>query len=201
MTCSGAITSSIIALIPGNYGSTVGITDFTGAMHEIGTYPTSLIVTTTTATARNADAVSATVPAVPSKWCIAVTAKPLHAWNTDTEFLWSLGLGTGGSPNTAAMTQTIFTVTDAAPVQKYVAYTAPAAASPRMVACSTSGTLNVWADTVLKTGSITGAGSGVMTAPATTLYLGAPAGAANYIWAGYLKSIRICKASKAKECP
>jgi hypothetical protein len=71
-TCSGAITTPGFNVLPGNHGTATGTTRFSGAQLEVGTYPTSLIVTTTTATARNADVVTFTAPTGTTFWSYAL---------------------------------------------------------------------------------------------------------------------------------
>ena len=203
--CSGAITSSIVALVPGNYGSTIGITDFTGVQHEIGVFPTSLVVTTTTAATRNADAVSATVPAVPTKWCIAVTGKPGDKINWDvgtpTAVIWSLGSGANSSQVYPYYSGGIFfRVTDAASGTRDLKTVGLiSAGSHRMVACDTAGSMTFALDGTL-VGSVTGAGTGVLTTPQTTLTLGGYPDAL-YGLSGFVKDVKICNAPKgAKDC-
>lgn len=199
VTCSGAITSSIVALVPGNYGSTIGITDFTGVQHEIGAYPTSNIVTTTTAVARNADIVSATIPSVPSKWCIAATGMPGErtAWGSFAAYrIWATG-GTGA--NSSYIDSGGMTVIDAAGASRVAGYTFPTSGSVRLIGCSTAGVLSLSA-TAGTVGALSGAGTGILGTPGTTLFLGNNV-IGNRSISGFLKSIKVCKASKQKECP
>ena len=209
--CSGAITQSIIALVPGNYGSTVGITDFSGAQAESSAvtqlYSTSLVPTTTTALARNADSITATVPSITSaKWCIAASAS-VSLGTTWADMggsgsrIWSLG--TQAAANTQMLTPNIFDGYDGAgtPVRKYWNFTASAATGTipiRYIACSTGPA--VYLDGVAATLTPGGTGVPTFTPTATTLAIGARTTGAN-AWSGFLKDIKLCdKATKAKDC-
>ena len=208
VTCSGAITSSIVALVPGNYGSTIGITDFSAVMHEIGTYPTSHVVTTTTAMARNADAVTATVPAVPTKWCVAVTAAPGSgtAWTIypNLSYLWTLGvLSTANSVGIGflASSRTFLDHYSASPTaEKYIASGAtPSAGAHRFIGCSTSGVLSLKVDANAYS-TASGTGTGLFTTAPTTLSF-SPLFSTTQI-ASLLKNVRVCNAPNgAKDCP
>jgi hypothetical protein len=202
-TCTSAATATNLNLYPGEQGVATGTTRFSGAQIEVGTYPTSLIVTTTTATARNADQISATVPAVPAKWCVAVTAMPEEgrAWSIAGQIfrMWSLATGADGA-NTALADDTVFPyVLDASSGVRQVAYTAPSSAAHRMIGCSTSGALSLSIDGAL-TGTASGAGAGILTTPQTTLHFGKVGNSTSYNWAGYLKNLKICSAKNPKEC-
>ena len=87
VVCSGALTGAptvALILFPGQRGVATGTTRFAAPQYEdAAAYGSSFIATAGTSTLRAADQVSATVPAVPSKWCVAVTAKPEEgrAWD------------------------------------------------------------------------------------------------------------------------
>ena len=208
VTCSGAITSSIVALVPGNYGSTIGITDFTGVQHEIGTFPTSLVVTTTTAATRNADQVSAAVPFNVSPWCIAETVN-FHAVNNASFF--AAPYDTNGA-NRAFLTssggQMYAIIGDAAAGLKY-----PSAANPswtsgvskRLTTCFGLATVpSLRVDGVLISSGTNGTGTGMWGTPATTLYFGSSTSNATQL-GGYLKNVKVCSgktpAQALKVCP
>ena len=200
VTCSGAITSSIVALVPGNYGSTIGITDFTGVQHEIATAeqgPSSHIVTTTTAATRNVDAISATIPSVTGlNWCLAATAtRGVNAWG-GTNRLWSLG--TSGANTASLDLASTLTVTDAAAAAKTVATgSTPSTASHRLIACDKSGSLALSLDgTITSPGA--GAGTGILGMAPTAFYFGAAS--ASLHGGVYLKSVKLCRATKPSEC-
>jgi hypothetical protein len=208
VTCSGAITSSIIALIPGNYGSTVGITDFTGAQHEIGTYPTSHIVTTTTATARNVDQISATIPSIADKWCLAGTWMPENgqSWVSSSQDMWTMTNMQNASNfayfNHLSTTIWIVILNGATQARYPSASTTGMTdgTSYRLVSCFKDGS----APALYRSGSLISSGStgtgGMWTTPRTTVYLGGSSSSA-YPFGGYLKNIKICSAKSAKECP
>jgi hypothetical protein len=194
--CPGAITNPTIALLPGIRGTSAGTMRFGGAQLEVGTYPTSLIVTTSTATARNADAVSATVPAVPAKWCVAVTALPEEgaAWATLSAFrFW--GLGTAGGNNAAFANATLFRVEDGTSADKDLATTLPATGSIRPIWCDTSGTLSVAGITQ---GSASGAGTGLFATAPTTLYIGQRSSGTEQ-FSGFLKNLKLWSAKSTRE--
>jgi hypothetical protein len=180
---------------------------FSGAQLEVGTYPTSLIVTTSTATARNADQVSATVPAVPGdatgKWCVAVTATPENgrAWQADgagANVAWGIGQTSGGLR--AVTSNSNFFVFDAAAASKIGTYTAPAAASHRIVSCNNQGTLSLAIDGATVALTMTGAGTGILGAAQTALFIGQSTASAGQ-FGGYLKSLKLCsKISGPKDC-
>ena len=210
VTCSGAITSSIVALVPGNYGSSIGITDFTGVQHEIPGAeqgPSSLIVTTTTAVTRNSDRVSATVPAVPSKWCIAATAAPGSISSMATRgdsVLWWLG-ATGANTAIAYFTSTnrlVHTVTDASNTAKSLVYSSGIAGltATRVTACSPMSTTSITVSGVSGLPTLSGTGAGILTTPPTTLHFGVTNSGANFL-GGFLSNVKVCKATKPKECP
>jgi hypothetical protein len=195
-TCNAARTTIDFNLSPGIFNSSVGVTKFSGAQLEVGTYPTSLIVTTTTATARNADQISATVPAVPAKWCWAVTALPEEgaAWATLSAFrFW--GLGTAGGNNAAFANATLFRVEDGTSADKDLATTLPATGSIRPIWCNTSGVLSVAGITQ---GSASGAGTGLFATAPTTLYIGQRSSGAEQ-FSGFLKSLKLWSAKSTKE--
>jgi hypothetical protein len=204
-TCSGAITTPGFNVLPGNHGTATGTTRFSGAQLEVGTYPTSLIVTTTTATARNADQVSATVPAVPAKWCLAVTGYRPGDWvqGTTSTYAWSLGSGpVGTEPNIVSLGSRYFSVFDAAAGQKFIGpYTEPdGALSHRLISCgSSTGSMQLSIDGALST-TTAGAGTGILGTPSTTLYFGASGSTGLQAWGGYLKNLKICSAKNPKEC-
>ena len=202
-SCTSATTSIDWGLIANEGSVSVGTTRFSGAQLEVGTYPTSLIVTTTTATARNADAVSATVPAVPIKWCIAVTAKPEEG----SSLILQIDSGLWALPNIANVANSAYqkitgpiaypVIVDASATGIYrtVGHGITTSTS-RWVSCFAPGTTpTLTIDSVLKAGHSTGAGLGFMATPSTVLSFGPDS------FGGYLKNLRICKATKQKECP
>lgn len=189
-------------LFPGRYGVATGTTRFTGAQLEVGTYPTSLIVTTGTSAARNADQVSATVPAVPSKWCVAGTYKPEEgrSWINDA---YAFSTGALNGANSAAMApwsdgKLYWSVRDGAADFRQVSPTPSFAvgSSHRLIACSLP--LLVTADGVPLTTNVVGSNTpGAI--PSTTLYFGGTStGAATF--GGFLKNLKLCAAANYKGC-
>jgi hypothetical protein len=181
-------------LYPGERGVSTGTTDFTGSSLEIGTEPTSLIVTTSGIGSRNADAIFATVPGVPSKWSIAGAFKKGSGarWTSGTP--WSLGTAAGA--NSASLTMgaanLVFTLIDGSTAAKTCTVTAPGYAvgsSQLLTAKDLAGTLSL-------TGTCTqaGAGTGQFGTPPTTLYLGRTS-AGDY-FNGHIKNLRIYQVTK-----
>ena len=203
-TCTSAFTTgAYIQMDTGSLGNTTnGVVRFSGAQVEIGTFPSSLIVTTTTATARNSDSISATVPAVPSKWCVAVTGTPTTKPWTDVSSiaLWSLGPNVT-SANTAYGTSIVLYSLDATSTLKtFTLASQPTAASHRFVHCNNAGTLSLAWDGVEQTGTVAGTGGTGLFGTAPTQLNFASAGASGYANGVPIKNLKICAAKNAKEC-
>ena len=179
---------------------TAAITTTAGATRaqiELGAFGTSWIDTTTTALARNQDTVTATIPSVPSKWCVAATAMPVEqtAWGSLGAIrIWATG-GTGA--NSSYIDTGGLTVIDAAAATRIAGYTFPASGSVRLIGCSTAGVLSLSA-TAGTVGALSGAGTGILGTPGTTLFFGNNV-ISNRSISGYLKDIRIYKVTKAKD--
>lgn len=190
-TCSFTVTVAGTMSITTTAGTTA-------AQIENGTYRTSLIATAGGMATRNIDVVTATIPSLPQKWCIAVTATPEggRAWTNGAAWLWAVG--TWGSLNSAALyefTGISFRIYDASTdVRKYAAWTD--AGSHRWVACSNAGSMSVAADGSSLTLSSSGPGSGAMPTPQTTLNIGNGGSA----YGGFLKGLKICSAKSWREC-
>jgi hypothetical protein len=185
-TCSAG-TVPVVILYPADNTAGAGTTRFSGAQLEIGTYPTSLIVTAGTAVARNADTISATVPAVPAKWTLQGSFKPTHAWSSGS--LW--GLGTAAGANSASLVQgatdLVLSVIDNASGAK-TCTVAPgfASGSTQLVkATDKAGTL------LRPTGCVqAGAGTGLFVTPPTTLYIGTLSSTGTE-FGGFIKSLKV----------
>ena len=205
-TVTVAATSAQIGLSPGRFGVATGTTRFTGAQVEVGTYPTSLIVTTTTATARNADAVSATVPAVPSKWCVAGNFAPAtgtwgDAGSGGGGLMWTIGTTYNAANTASSWTNHSLWVFDSSAAAKDLGAFPSTPASPwRFVTCNSLGSLSLTVNGLVVDTTATGAGTGVLTTPSTTLLLGHRSGSAGYEFGGFIKNLKICSAKNAKEC-
>ena len=189
-TCPGAITNPLAIFYPEN--NATGTTRFSGAQLEVGTYPTSLIVTTTSALPRNLDAVSATVPSVPAKgWCISGNWMPTSGTWPNALSLWTLG-DTYNAANRASSwgNSSIYIVDAASGVKDLGDYTDPVAPW-KIVTCNANGNLSLAVNGVLVDESATGAGTGILTTPATTLHFGAQAsGGTIGPWA--IKNVKVC---------
>jgi hypothetical protein len=185
---------------------TMALTTTAGTTHAqvecTGSYRTSRIVTTTTALARNADVVSATVPAVPSKWCIAVTAKPGSgtAWTIypNLSYIWTLGSISGANSagvGFLAPSRTFLDHYSSVPTERYVASGAtPSAGANRFIGCSIAGDLNLSVAGV-NYGTDSGAGSGTFGTSPTTFYFNPSVGGVQV--ATFLKDLRMYKISKS----
>jgi hypothetical protein len=184
---------------------------FSGAQLEVGTYPTSLIVSTSTSVARNSDQISATVPAVPAgatgKWCVAGTYQPLGTWVVAASRLrWNLGTISAANSSQASVEPTIGLSAasyNAAAAVKYVAASTAAFvadSSHRIVDCNNAGTISIYDSSALVSGAASGAGTGIVTTSPTTLYFG-NASTGGTAFGGFVKSLKICGPAKnAKEC-
>jgi hypothetical protein len=147
--------------------------------------------------------VSATVPAVPSKWCIAVTAKPEEgrAWaSIVSEAVYTVGNYPGSLQLFAAGISTfnlravIYPSTSGAVIADYTA--AMAAGSHRAISCgdATPTNLTLRVDGALATTTPSSpVGTGIV--GKTTLRLGA--GDVGTTWAGFIKDWRLYKISKS----
>jgi hypothetical protein len=177
---------------------TMALTTTAGTTHAqvecAGSFRTSRIVTTTTALARNADAVTATVPAVPAKFSVAGTFKKGNGapWTSGTP--WSLGTAAGA--NSASLTMgaanLVFTLIDGSIASKTCTVTAPgyaAGSSQALTAKDLAGTMSL-------TGGCTqaGAGSGQFGTAPTTLYLGQTSAGDQF--SGFIKSLTLNKVTK-----
>jgi hypothetical protein len=203
LVCGTANTVKTFFLIPGVLSTSTGTTRFGAPMLEVGTWgPSSFISVAGTAVVRNADAVSATVPAVPSgasgKWAINVAAMSYGDPSTTqanlTQRVWSLG--TTGANTASLDVSQAFVVTDAAAgVKTFTTTGAPGRSTQRVTAMDKGGTLSL-----LATGATTGAGTGVLTTPPTTLYFGSASGTSLHL-GGFIKGLRICgPVSKIGDC-
>jgi hypothetical protein len=194
-TCNSATTHRPY-LIPGQAG--VGTTRFSGAQLEVGTYPTSLIVSTSTSVARNSDQISATVPAVSGgKVCLAGTFSP------DTGNTWAalqsgaiarfLSLGTSASANLFEINGNLVNTYDAAAGRKYYTYSALAqATSHRLIACSNVGSMALTMDAATVALTPTGAGTGILGTTGTTLYFGTESTAnVGAYFGGAIKNVKL----------
>jgi hypothetical protein len=165
-----------------------------GATAEIGSYRTSTIVVAGTATARNADQVSATVPVQPPNWCLAATGTPLsgNVWGSD--WLAAYYTGVAGYTIIGGVESSVW---DSTPAQKKLTYTRPSSATHRAILCGTSaGAISLSIDGT-STGSVSGVGTGIPK-PLTSFSLGWDRNGAAY-FGGFIKDVRIYKVSKPKD--
>jgi hypothetical protein len=193
-TLTSATTSHIVRFYPGDRATTGAVMRFSGAQLEVGTYPTSLIVSTSTSVARNQDAVSATVPSLPAKFSVAGTFKKNTGapWTSGTP--WSLGTAAGANSANLTMgaANLVFTLIDGSTASKTCTVTAPgyaAGSSNALTAKGLAGTLSL-------TGGCTqaGAGTGQFGTAPTTLYLGATSAGDQF--GGFVKGLTLNKVTK-----
>jgi hypothetical protein len=170
-----------------------------------GSYRTSFITTAGTATARNADQISATVPSITSgKWCLATTASLLAgttwaAQDGASARMWSMGAN--GATNTQSLRPAFLDTYDGTPTRKYWSWTPSAAAGTipiRYMACSTGPA--VYRDGIAVTLTPGGTGVPTFTPTPTTLYIGQRDGG-TFTHSGYLSNIKLCdKARTWRDC-
>jgi hypothetical protein len=171
-----------------------------GVQVELGAYPTSCIVTTTTPVLRPADVVYVANP-IPSgrDFFIGVTATPEsgRAWTqTSSTYLMSVGdHGTASSAyllitstgnvsfNTKDASNNVWTGT--------WAHNFANGSTHRIVAGQIAGQPNLWIDGVSVSVSLSGSGVGVYTQPAT-IYLGVGNSTPDGPFGGNLKYIKAC---------
>lgn len=197
--CTGTVTVAGTLAITTTPGTT-------RAQVETGAYPTSWIdnASAVSAAVRNADQVSATVPSVPSKWCIAVTATPYlaRAWQTGASWVWTLGTFAGANSATfleqGVNTARLRVFDSSAAAKTGISPALTPSVVHRFVSCDTAGSLSMAIDGAAVTLTAADAGTGIMATSPTTFYLGA-AGASGY-YGGYLKSFKICSAKSWREC-
>lgn len=201
VTCPGAITSlPSFAFQPGEYGVSGGTVWFSGAMLEAGvTEPSSHVPTVLVPVTRYVDQVSAPVRGVASKWCVALTAKagPGRAW-PNAQSLWTLG-DNYNDANTASSwgNSSLYIVDKDDGVLDLGDYTDPTGAT-RIVTCNKSGALSLYVNGVLTDTTATGAGTGVLAVPATTLRLGAQVNGGTP-FGGAIKGVKVCSGTW-KDC-
>jgi hypothetical protein len=199
-TCVTPTVTPIFALAGGDINNATGTTRFSGAQLEVGTYPTSLIVTGGgTSVLRAADAISATVPAVPSKFCMAGSYKPPETmkWNANAGQP-VLSFGASGAANSASLTSAYTQMWGPASATTYGRYSTgidTTTGSHRLVSCWVDSTPGFAIDgaTASLTDYNVAANSKWTTVPTTlNLSLGNSA--------MLLKNLKICAAKSAKEC-
>lgn len=199
-TCPGAVTSTYPLMFPGAYGSGTGTTRF-GAVDLVAnaTLPASHVPTTSAAVEHAADQVSVTVPAVGSKWCIAGNFKPFAGVWPNALSLWTLG-DNYNSANTASSwgNSSIYIVDKDSGVKDLGDYTDPVAPW-RIVTCNNAGSLSLAVNGVVVDETATGAGTGILTTPSTTLRLGAQVNGGTP-FGGWIKGVKVCAAKKPSEC-
>jgi len=205
VTASAAVSDLYFYAIPNDLGvNKPDTTWFTGyqiesvpSNHEI--FPTSLIVTDSTAggKARAEDRISATIPAMSSKWCIGVTGTPNPArpWGQYQATFWNLGTIAGA--NSSEIDWRYWEVYDAAGGSRYTnLYPAQTVAEHRIATCVYDGSLKLYIDGTLDTTAIAGTGTGIISTFPTTLHIGNRSGAGG-AYAGSLKNLKICTGSTA----
>jgi hypothetical protein len=163
--------------LPGAFGTSAGTCLFTGAQIEAGADASSLCVTGAAVCPRAVDQLSATVPSVPSKgWCISGNWKPAGAWPNALS-LWTLGNNYNDANTASSWGNSSLYIVDAASGVKDLGDFAVDPVSPwRVVTCNTAGALSLSVNNILVDSTSTGAGTGLLTTPATTLRLGAQTG-------------------------
>lgn len=111
----------------------------------------------------------------PSAFCLGAQATPAD-WSTGANG-YLLGWGAAGAANTARVLSfatggIYFGAFDATPAERYVLPAEPTAGKHEVVGCDLGGMLTVDLDNIRVSGAQQGAGTGVLTAVPTTLYIG-----------------------------
>ena len=211
LSCA-AVAPGTLCTFTVTVGGTMAITTAAGATHAqiecVGSYRTSRIVTTTTAVIRNADVVSATVPAVSKKFCLAASA---YRPNGTTWLAGSLNkvfaevgnritntfdVGIDGVAKPyweAADTAGNWRYTNAASVSVV------SDVSHRLGGCFDAWTLTQYLDGAQLAATFTTIGTPGTLTPATTMYLGSGANGTNYQIGGFLKNVKLCNGNKAAD--
>jgi hypothetical protein len=206
LSCS-AVAPGTLCTFTVTVAGTMLVTTDAGVTHAQiecpGSYKTSQINSAGTSTARNADQISATVPAVPAnKWCWALTALPEEgrAWSTLTNANWLLILGTNGvSANDITWDTTRVLVRDSSGGVTIFTNSAHASnTAHRLVSCLNTGVITMSSDGTAVSLTKTGAGTGIQTTNSTTLRFGADNAGGNS-FGGFIKNVSLWKASKTKE--
>ncbi len=207
-TCTNPVLTTYLVVFPGQLGVATGTTRFSGIQFEwYANEPTSLINTDSgTATLRLGDVATATIPAVPGKFCVAESYK-FTSPNGYTAGGYPARWGIGSGPN--AMRG--LTMPDGTPYSGSVDgsgspswYIGTAGGGPaaRIVECFNR--LALTAPLVTSNGAPIslfgpyGAGNGVVLSPATILNFGYHT--ASYILNGYIKDVKICSGGKPGGC-
>jgi len=209
-TCAAAGTSVIVRLNPTNQSNAARTTYFNGAQVEIGTYPTSLIPTTTATVPRNADVISVQNPLVlgDRRWCLSGSYTPVEhrPWGLlsigGANALWELGLN--GGTNTGRLLEASsgyaqFNVYDAlGAVRTGFSIRSLTLGARRIVTCVHDVVPTITLDGTPQA-AWTGGGSGVWLAMPNPLYLGTAADG-TLSFGGYIQNIKVCRTSSAGTC-
>jgi hypothetical protein len=192
----------------GTMNITTSASTVTMAQIEPGTYSTEEIATAG-ASASRAATVASTVESVPlgNKWChsATVTAGNGRAWTVVDAYLW--GMGASAAANTARLRATsggtlVFDVYDSgATIKTWTtgAHSWTAGSTHRVTACNNAGAMSVYSDGVVLSGSTSGAGTGILSATATPLYIG-QISTGSYL-DGYTAQHKTCRgATKYGDC-
>jgi hypothetical protein len=206
-TCASTSTSYALFLVPGQYGTAVGTTDFSGAQLETGTYPTTYIPTVGSTVARNADSLSYTNPLrlQDRRWCVAGTWQRGERSPWDGQYPALLTMGSLSAANTVGlylnntnMTNILYDGAAASRSLNY-AHGYSAGSSKAITSCSSQGRLNAFSNGVQVGFSATG-GTGLFGAAPGNVNIGWGAGGTTE-FGGYSKNLKLCvNASRPSEC-
>lgn len=208
-TCSTAVTLAIPFYGPGVYGVSQDKAYFWGMQMELGpsgngTYASSYIPTAGTAASRSIVQLTTANPLATNdkRWCVDATYAPteLHAWSTggNNPILFTLGSngGTNDAEGFLGSTGGVFLITDDASAGKQDAFGSVAAdgAGARWNLCNGNGTQTAFKNGVsVASGSTSGAGTAVIAAMPSTLYIGSGQGYAGVD--GWVKSFQMGRSS------
>ncbi len=180
---AGSDTTAVnLYQVPGDYAVAAGTARFWGAQVEPGSYATPYIPTTTATVTRNVTLPSTALPSTGNRFCVSVTATPsglpAASWNRSASGMHPVGGGSYAAANSWTLftgwnsTTWGLTIWDGAAATK--SWTGPglSAGPHRLTFCGNNGVGQLCVDGAPVASTPSGAGTGLLTTPPGTLYLG-----------------------------
>jgi hypothetical protein len=164
------------------------------------------IIAAGTATTVIADVISVTNPATLNgkPWCMGATVAPYAGTWAVTGSAISAGASHTGANSVEldinASLADIGLVYDATPTLKQQSFTLADSKAHKLLVCNAAGTITQWVDGALVSGAGSGAGTGILGANPSTIYLGSEAGGTPGGQAVYLQNVLICNSSAGGSC-